>query len=337
MCPAPALDRIAGALIGQCIGDAAGFVVEGAGTARCAAYAGRFRAAPSLARVRARFAPGQYSDDSQLARELMDSIASRGGFVPQDYARRIAALFGSGRIVGGGRVTGEAAARIAAGVHWSQAGGPAPDAGNGAAMRAAPIGLLYHDDPAALAAAAHDQGRITHADPRSGAGAIAIAAAAAMASTGESIDAAAICARLAGATRGLDPVLGTALDRLPEWLVLAPDAAAALIAELGVKPAYAARWTGISGFVTPSVTWSLYAFLRTPEDFVATVATAIGAGGDTDTTAAMAGALSGAYLGLRSLPVDLAAAVHDRGTWGRAALVDLARRFHAVVAARTTP
>jgi ADP-ribosylglycohydrolase len=47
------------------------------------------------------------------------------------------------------------------------------------------------------------------------------------------------------------------------------------------------------------VLWSLYSFLRSPEDYWETVCTAIAVGGDVDTTAAMAGAVSGAYLDCR--------------------------------------
>lgn len=55
-------------------------------------------------------------------------------------------------------------------------------------------------------------------------------------------------------------------------------------------------------------------------------ATAIAAGGDTDATAAMAGALSGARIGLQAIPPDFARIVHDANEWGYDALVDLAHR-----------
>lgn len=46
---------------------------------------------------------------------------------------------------------------------------------------------------------------------------------------------------------------------------------------------------------------------RTPPDFVTTVSSAVLRGGDTDTTAAVAGAISGAYNGLCRLPAHLVA------------------------------
>jgi ADP-ribosylglycohydrolase len=64
------------------------------------------------------------------------------------------------------------------------------------------------------------------------------------------------------------------------------------------------------------VLWSLYSFLKSPEDYQGTISTAIAVGGDVDTTAAMAGAVSGAYLGLGAVPPNLAECLTDQGSWG---------------------
>ncbi|HEV8573504.1 MAG TPA: ADP-ribosylglycohydrolase family protein, partial [Dehalococcoidia bacterium] len=102
--------------------------------------------------------------------------------------------------------------------------------------------------------------------------------------------------------------------------------AAALIAVAGQDARQTGEMPGISPFVTGSVLWSLYAFLHTPTDFGETICTAIAVGGDVDTTAAMAGAISGAYLGLEQLPTDLAFSLSDQGTWG---FTELVERAHA--------
>jgi ADP-ribosylglycohydrolase len=91
-------------------------------------------------------------------------------------------------------------------------------------------------------------------------------------------------------------------------------------------------WHKISPFVIPSVLWSLYAFLQSPEDYWRTIRTAIVAGGDVDTTAAMAGALSGAHLGLDALPLSLCLQLSDQGTWRFAQLVKLAEQAYEKVA-----
>jgi len=77
--------------------------------------------------------------------------------------------------------------------------------------------------------------------------------------------------------------------------------------------------------VIPSVLWSLYAFLRSPDDYWETVCTAIAVGGDTDTMAAIAGAISGARVGVAGLPQSLLSRVNDRGEWGPGELAELAR------------
>lgn len=324
-------DRFSGCLIGQCLGDALGFPVEGSPPAACAAYVHDVLAAPDRSALcRAGLKIGQYTDDSQLARELMLSYAARGRFDPDDYARRIAAIFVEDRIVGRGLATHRAAHRIAAGVHWTEAGEPPPVAGNGSAMRAGPIGLLFDDDRSQLVAAAHDQGRVTHRDPRCSAGAVAIASAVALAGAGGAVDPARWAARLGEDARPFDAAFADELLKLAEWATLPPETVYPRIsAQLG-EPHSEYRWEGISPFVVPSVLWSLYTFLRTPGDYWETVRTAIAVGGDVDTTAAMAGAISGAYLGLRALPDELARDLHDQGTWGYGDLVALAHECHQV-------
>ncbi len=59
--------------------------------------------------------------------------------------------------------------------------------------------------------------------------------------------------------------------------------------------------------------------------------TAIGVGGDTDTMAAIAGAISGARLGPDALPQDLVDRLTDRGEWGRDRLAELGRRAARLV------
>jgi poly(ADP-ribose) glycohydrolase ARH3 len=331
----PALDRYTGSLIGQCLGDALGFAVEGQDPASCAAYVERFlRADPPFPRGRLpHFEFGQYTDDSQLARELLQSYVARGRFDPADYAGRIAAIFAEGRIVGYGRTTKAAAERLAAGVPWDEAGTPPPMAGNGSAMRAGPVGLMFPNDLTALAQAAHDQGRITHADPRASAGAVAIAGAVALALQDGLSDAAAVTGHLVALARPIDTRFTDELARLPDYLAMPPEAAGPLVAKAGLEPGLSDRWQGISPFVTSSVIWSLYAVLRSPGDYWETICTAIAVGGDVDTTAAMAGAISGAANGLAALPQALAQRLNDQGAWDFDALVALAAQTHAIATA----
>ncbi len=217
----PQQEQFSGCLIGQCLGDALGFPVEGKPPEVCRRYADEvLTGREAYPQGRLPFPFGQYTDDSQLARELMLSLVERRGFDPADYARRISLIFTTGRIVGRGGATTEAALRLAQGVPWTESGTPPPSAGNGSAMRAAPIGLFFWNDPDARIRAAHDQGRITHADPRCSAGAAAIAGAVAYALRPEAIEPEGFLARLTLEVAELDSSFADYLQPLKEWVQL---------------------------------------------------------------------------------------------------------------------
>lgn len=333
MSAAPTRERFRGCIAGQALGDALGFVLEGQPPEVCRRYAEeRLEGGRLPRRGRGNLPVGQYSDDTQLAREALQSYAECGDFCPEDYARRISDIFAEERIVGGGQSTREAASRLAEGVPWREAGTPPPSAGNGSAMRAGPIGLLYHDEPEALAKAAVEQGIITHRDERCSAGAVAIAGAVALAVSGP-VERLEFLGRIAEMVRPVEQRFADLLGELSGWLALPPERAAVRIAGAGAEARHAELaegWAGITPFVVPSVLWSLYAFLRSPDDCLQTIRTAIAVGGDVDTTAAMAGAISGAHLGLEAVPQDLARKLTDRGSWGLEELCALADECHRI-------
>ena len=326
---APQWDRFAGSLLGQALGDALGLPVEGHAPASCRYYVDTFLDPPREDLPgRWGFPFGQYTDDTQLARELLSSMVDCRGFQPVDYATRIGAIFTENRIVGRGRATEQAALKIAAGCPWDESGTPSPAAGNGSAMRAGPVGLVYGHDVEALVAVARDQGRITHQDPRCIAGSVAVATAVARAAESTTIDPSEFIGAVAEATEPFHPPMAAVFRRLPDWIGQDEDSVAREIASLGAAPEHGDAWQGISPYVLPSVTWALYSFLRSPEDYWETIRCAIAVGGDVDTTAAMAGGVSGAFVGLDGLPAEFLPRLGDQGDWGQGALVALARRAH---------
>ncbi len=324
-------DRLAGSILGQALGDALGFVVEAQPHELARVYVqGWLRTGRAGEWPHPQFPFGQYSDDTQLARELLRSYQDSRGWDAAAFAARLAALFDEQRDVGAGRGTRSAALRLLKGVTWRESGTPAPYAGNGAAMRAGQLGLLLTERPP-MCRAAREQATITHLDPRCAAGAAAVARAVAVAGARCPIDNAAFLEDLAGCAEEDDPSVAGAIRNLREWVFLTPERAARHLHESGLDPAHMDRWQGISAFVTPSVLWSLYAFLRSPDDYWETICTAIGVGGDTDTMAAIAGAISGARLGVDALPRHLVDRLNDRGEWGASALVELAHSCAAIV------
>lgn len=330
----PYPEQFAGSLIGQCLGDALGFVVEGSSPERCREYVeGFLKKGRAGERARTSFEFGQYSDDSQLARELLQSYKEcTGKFEPARYAERIEIIFAENRIVGPGRSTQEAARRLAEGVPWDEAGTPPPAAGNGSAMRAGPVGLLFFDDPERMIEAAKDQGRITHQDQQCSAGAVAIAGAVTLAATSERIDPAQFLSELAGWVKQVDEPTAASIGQLIGWVGLRREGAAEFITRLDrTNEESGGEERGITPFVTSSVLWSLYSFLTSPDDYWETICTAITVGGDVDTTAAMAGAMSGAFLGIDAIPENLARCINDRSTWGFDDLVKLSRDCHKLV------
>lgn len=335
--------RWSGCILGLALGDALGAPVEGKGPAECAEYARRQLTGHTDAELLAATMPadatpepgfGQYTDDTQLARELLLSYAERGHFDAADYAQRIGELVGTGAAIRPSRVTQEAGLRLHSGVPWENAGLPVPAAGNCAAVRAAPLGLLFSDDLEGLLEAAREQARITNHDPRCAAGAAVIAGAVALLlHAGERKDTLAVeplLAELAEWVRRIDQSLAFDVYQLSSWVGLSPEAAATFMLKAGFCPGSEREWAGVSSFVVPSVLWSLYSFLRSPDDVRETLRSAIAIGGDVDTTAAMAGAMLGAWKGHEAFPSEWTARLHDQGRFGAAELIALSERCYRV-------
>jgi ADP-ribosylglycohydrolase len=320
------VEPLTGALLGKALGDALGFVVEAEPPDVAAEYVRScLRAGHAGARGHPQFPFGQYSDDTQLARALLLGVRDAGRWSASAFAARLSDLFRDGLDVGAGPGSRAAAARLLAGASWRESGTPAPYAGNGSAMRVAPLGVLLARDPEAMLAAGREQSLVTHRDPRCTAGAVAVAWAALLAARPGPFGPRAFLGEVAGRAAAEDESVARAIERVTGWLELEPPAAAGRLHAAGLDRRAGGAWRGISSDVTPSVAWSLYAFARSPDDYWTCVCTAIEAGGDTDTMAAIAGALAGARLGPEALPPHLMARLNDRGVWRADELARLAR------------
>ena len=322
--PSPA-DRVAGSLLGLALGDALGFVVEAAPAEVAWAYArDELSATRAVTRAHRDYPFGQYSDDTQLSRALLLGVRDAGGWDAAAFARRVEELFRLEAAVGAGPGTRAAAAQLRAGVPWNQSGTPAPYPGNGGAMRVAPLGLLLASDLGQLIEAAVEQCRVTHLDPRCAGGAVAIAGAAALAGRPGPLEPRGLLHELVELVAAVSAEMADVVGGIETWLDLEPEQAQARLRHAGLDPADGPVWRGVSTHVVPSVAWSLYASLRSPDDYWSAVCTAIQVGGDTDTMAAMAGGIVGARVGRHALPRELLAQLTDRGTWGAEALEALA-------------
>jgi len=223
--------------------------------------------------------PGQFSDDTQMSVEVAESLISCRGFNPDDLAKRYVEWITSGRARGWGKTTMAAVQNLQAGKHWSESG-IAGSYGNGTAMRAAPFGIWFRDDIATLVKVVKIDSAITHASEEAEAGALAIALAAAY-----------------GVKNDTDNLLHRIWEYLPDSKVKnSIFSLGSLIDAAHISPATALSVLGTKADVRMTVPSALYCFLRF-RLYNMGVEAAIRAGGDTDTTAAIAGALFGARYG----------------------------------------
>src|ERR1700676_2795621 len=66
--------------------------------------------------------PGQYSDDTQLSIEVVESLIENHGFNPDDLSKRYVDWIVSKRARGYGRTTFMAVQNLLEGKHWSESG-----------------------------------------------------------------------------------------------------------------------------------------------------------------------------------------------------------------------
>lgn len=313
-------DRFRACLLGCAIGDALGFPFEGATPEAIVRV-------PELAedfRNRGRYARGQYTDDTQMTLALAASIAEEGKVDGRAVAARFAALWRDGIILQADEATTVAVHRLLEGTPWMSAGSPVGHASNGAAMRAAPIGLWHCDQPSRILRDAEVQGVITHKDPRALAGAAAFAMAIALAlEEGEPVPRR-FALEVAQAADGLDDGVAEALRQVSRMVKWEPRAALTQLVRSGLQPHELGETRGCPTHVVPTVCTAIWLFLRHPGDFRAAVRGALEVGGDVDTLAAMVGALCGAHLGTPGLPARL-----RRGVLHADVAIDIADHLYA--------
>lgn len=226
---------------------------------------------------------GQFTDDSQMQQMVAESLLFNNGFNPDDLSSRYVDWITSGRARGYGSTTLLAINNLINGKHWSESGVPG-SYGNGTAMRSAPFGVYYRNDIYSLINICKIDSAITHASEEAEAGSIAIALATAYAVNND-----------------MEDILEKISERLPnsrvKTLVSSLDA---LISNAKISPQQALRILGTKANVKETVPAALYCFLKFNNYYDAVLA-AIKAGGDTDTTASIVGALFGAKLGMKSI------------------------------------
>jgi poly(ADP-ribose) glycohydrolase ARH3 len=285
--------KFLGCLVGTAIGDALGARWEGRGMSR----------SEDIVSLAEKLEQLIYTDDTHMtigiAESLIESKGFNGEHMAQTFIKNYEAEPWRGYGPGPPRIFG----MVKSGEAWYSAadrlyrGG---SFGNGSAMRVAPVGLLYSRDLEKLREIAYQSSSITHSHELGQEGAALQACAVALAlntPSDEDIDKEAFLSKLQNFIQG--QVYKEKVARIRE--LLGEQDKAKVVAVLG------------NGIEAPrSVPTAIYCFLRQPQSYKDTVIYAISLGGDTDTIAAMAGAISGAYLGIEAIPSEWRAKLENR-------------------------
>ncbi|MGF1528726.1 MAG: ADP-ribosylglycohydrolase family protein [Candidatus Competibacterales bacterium] len=269
-------------LLGLAIGDAMGAPFEGGPGERLVwAIIGRDRRGKR-----------RWTDDTQMALDLVDSHLRCGGVDRDDLARTFAASYRWHRGYGPG--TAEVLRRIRRGEPWRSANrGVYPEGsfGNGAAMRAPVAALLTAAAPGRLVEVVRATAEVTHGHETAVQGAILVAAATAAALRGA--EAAALLQH--AATPVTDRRLQSRLAIAQRWLEGGTyPGQRAVRAELGAKT------TAPESCVT-AVFLGVQSLDRPLHELLHRVRRV---GGDVDTIGAMAAAIWGAHNGATQIPED---------------------------------
>jgi ADP-ribosylglycohydrolase len=252
------------------------------------------------ARVRAlteRVAPvgrtWKWSDDTAMAISIVEQLAERGGIEPGALAEAFARRYVADPARGYGRGAHEVLAAIAAGEPYEDAARALfrgqGSRGNGGGMRAAPIGAYFAGELEEAARHAARSAAPTHAHPDGAAGAVAVAVAAAAVFAGEREPRAvleAVCAHTPA---------GPTLDGLRRAIALLRAEPIQVAAELGNGSAVLAADT------VPFAVWCAVTHLG---DYAGALWACADAGGDIDTTCAMAGGIVIGAAGADGIPAE---------------------------------
>ncbi len=291
----PLRDRYRGCLLGLAVGDALGAPLEFLERDEIAARYGVVR--DMLGGGWLDTERGEWTDDTQMALAIAQSIARVGSIEPSDIAVLFVEWFKSlPKDVG--NTTRRSLQHLADGVPWNEAGtlalnemgGSAPS--NGSLMRSAPIALANRCDEEALIRHSIDVSRITHADPLACWSCVALnlGISALLAGSGDAIQAAAAVPQ----EDVMRAVMRSSVDR---------------------------GEVRSGGYVLETLQSAFWAF-RHYDGFEDVVVAAVNLGGDADTVGAVAGALAGARYGVSAIPERWLSVLN-----GREELIELADRL----------
>ena len=266
---------------------------------------------------------GMVSDDAEHTCFVAQSLIATAG-EPKAFVRALARrlrFWLLGGPAGIGLATLRAILRLWVGIPPERSG--VWSAGNGPAMRSALLGVCCGNDSARLRELVRLSSRLTHTDPRAEAGALAVAVAAHLAS-GDLPVGVLPAAYLQSIEQMLsESELRTLIGKVVDS-VRAGETTDTFAAAIGAGER-------VTGYVNQTVPVVLHAWLSFPNDYRSAVLAVIRCGGDTDTTAAIVGAIVGAAVGKEGIPAEWLAGLAE---WPRTVdwMEGLGRQLAAVMA-----
>lgn len=253
-------------------------------------------------------APWYYTDDTEMSLSVVSTLC-RFGEIDQDHlAGSLAGHYAYDRAYGPSmhRVL----ARIRDGEPWRQVAsgsfGGQGSYGNGAAMRAAPLGAYFSDDDEKVVTQAILSAEVTHTHPEGIAGAVAVALAAAMASR----------CRQKGLTPAHSDFIGGIVQRLPHSEVrskLARAQSMSTVSSIDFPVSVLGNGTDMSAQDT--VPYALWCCGQSLDDYESALWLAVQAGGDRDTICAIVGGIVACRVGQDGIPDTWRARREALPTW----------------------
>ncbi len=303
-------DKFRGAILGCFLGDAFGAGFEGMSPDRATFH---------LSSLSKKF-PRNYTDDTDMTLALAESIAQSAKVDPEEIAKQFSLHCDLTRGYAIGTI--KAVLALRAGLKWHQVARIVFEEGsfgNGAAMRVSPVGLFYHHDLDRIQEEAMKQASITHVHPLGQWGAVMQACCVGLAvnqGPNEPFKKEQMVTNLREVLwRGQIEYM-KALNKIEEMVAQGKKLEARKVVEsLG---------NGVEAhFSVPS---ACYIAITYSPDFCDAIRAAISLGGDTDTVAGMVGAIVGAHVGEKRLPVEWIEQLED-GPRGRSFARGLADRL----------
>jgi ADP-ribosylglycohydrolase len=243
--------------------------------------------------------PWFHTDDTEMAISIAAVLKSHGHLHQDALAKRFARRFERDPERGYGKMTRIQMREIMAGAKWrdtaANAFGGQGSMGNGSAMRVAPLGAYFADDPERCAEEARASSLVTHIHPEGVAGAVAVAVAAATAwQLRTDID--------ADRVRGFfDPVLHhTPESQVRRGILLAST----IPPETPVTDIARALGNGSLVTAPDTVPLCLWMAAHHLDKFVEALGRTISAGGDCDTNAAIVCGIVALSAGRESIPAE---------------------------------